>query len=288
VPTKSVETVETVGQLVESAWLAVLDGQARCVVEWAALWSDGTVLRPSPDGLVRAPATTPEKLARVIRALGRPAGTAADADDPLKDWIPPDRLRPGAVCPRRDRLLKNGRWFVTDGQRVRSLSGGDASMSHMHVVARCLPVGPAFVATGEKVVFWDPPLASVEELASEAWLAVCDEQVHRVVTTAADIDRDGRRWVSIGHRYARREFRAISTGDTHLLALTHDQLLDRLRALSGRGEESQLLRRRSRPPFCEGGKPGGTPRGSKRVTRSDTKPSKSSDTASYLAPSRWT
>ncbi len=240
VPTESVETVETVetvGQLVESAWVAVLDGQARFVVEWSALWSDGTVLRPSPDGLVRAPATTPERLARVIRALGRPAGTAADADDPLEDWIPPDRLRPGAVCPREDRLFKNGRWFLTDGQRVRSLSGGDVSMSDMHVAARRLPAGLAFVATGEKVVFWDPPLASVEELASEAWLAVYDEQVHRVVSTVADIDKDGRTWVSIGHRYARREFRTVSTGDTHLRALTHDQLLDRLRALSGPGDE---------------------------------------------------
>jgi len=105
-------------------------------------------------------------------------------------------------------------------------------MSDMHEVARCLPSGLAFVATGEKVVFWEPALASVEELAAEAWLAVLDGQVHRVVSTPSDIDADGRIWVSIGHRYARREFRAISTGDAHLLALTHDQLLERLRALS--------------------------------------------------------
>ena len=249
VVTTSTEPTETVDQLVESAWVAVVEGQAKLVIEWGSgWWADGTVLRPGPDGLVGAPAVTPEKLARVIKALGRPGGALGDADDPLEDWLLLDRLRPGAVCSREDRVLKNARWFITDGRRVRSLLGGDASLSDLTEVARTLPAGLGFVTTGQLVASWGPPLATVEELASEAWVAVLEGQVYRVVTTPSEIDGDGRLWVNTGYRYARKGFRAISTGDAHLLALTHDQLLERLVALTGREDAAEDEGPRQRSP----------------------------------------
>jgi hypothetical protein len=231
VATASAGPVETVERLVDAAWVAVVDGQACIVICWDAIGPDGTVFRPVGDSLVPTPAITPERLTRVVSILGRPGGTVADADDALEDWRLPDCLRPGAMRPRGDRVIKNARWFLTDGRRVRGVTGGDASLSDLTELAGAVPANLAFVATGEEVVFWDPPLVTVEELASEAWVAVFAEQVHRVVNTPSQIDKDGRTWVRTGYRYARKQVRLISTGDAHLLAITPEQLLERVRSL---------------------------------------------------------
>lgn len=234
VATTRAEPVNEVEQLVDAAWVAVVDGKARLVVDWDHIEPDWTCRTIVEGGAVALLAISHERLRRTIEVLGRPGGTLTEADDPLEDWLYPPWFRMGAMLSRDDRILKDARWFLTDGRRVRAVHGGDLSRSDLTRLAVALAPGLAFVATGERVVFQGPPLSTVEALAEEARAVVMDKQLHWVVNWPGDIDEHGRVWVRVGYRYARKQFRLISTGDVHLLAVTREQLLERLQGLGER------------------------------------------------------
>ena len=234
VATTTTEPIGSVEELVDAAWVAVVEGTARLVLSWDFIWADWTYHSIVDGGVVPLPAISHKRLTRVIKLLGRPSSTLSEADDPLEDWLYPPWFRSGAICLRGDRIMKNARWFLTDGRRIRAVHGGDLSRSDLTRLAVALPPGLAFVATGERAVFRDPPVSTVKALADEARAVVMDEQLHWVVSAPGDIDQYGRVWVRVGYRYARKQFRLISTGDVHLLAVTREQLLERLQGLGER------------------------------------------------------
>jgi hypothetical protein len=186
---------------------------------------------------------------RKIITMSTPTG-----DGPTLPTLP-SGLRAGAMRNRRDRPVKNGRWYLVGAGVAAKVGWGDLSLTDLHAVGATLPDGWVFLAlpesppggqhlpyatvTGHAAAgdwcWYDrpdhQPGPDVATLAHAARYAVVAGRVH-VVDALGQRSRTGHVWVHPGYRYTRTG-RVIRTARVRLPALTPAELLAELAAVAG-------------------------------------------------------
>ena len=138
-------------------------------------------------------------------------------------------LRPGLMRPRKDRPVKNGRWYVigANPHTVTRCGAGDLSLADLRAAGPALGPGWAFVVLPEDPFEpSDAPPPALADLAATAIYAVLDGKLHTVDHVGAR-NRAGTMHVSPGYRYASTG-RLIRTAPVRLPAITPDELAHQL------------------------------------------------------------
>lgn len=146
---------------------------------------------------------------------------------------------PGSTRDRRDRPVRNGRWYLATSTGIVSVGWGDLSMGDLDQVAAHLGPREMFLTLSEHIsggedevlLLWFAPSdqPTVAGLAVHATFVVTEGLI-RVVDHYRRANRRGAIWISPGYRWT-RSGRRIDTAKRRVVAITPDRLLDELDTL---------------------------------------------------------